>query len=250
MVRYDGLAEEGSGSFHPDPRERGEKRPTITIARPFYEAVNRPTRSRNAGGAHLPPPNLLAETFTLAHECGHFLSWRERAPRDEWTAYYIAAKARDDAWSQLPDDLPPPEYNERLRSSAKEQLTADQIGGLRTVGYDVALIGRHPDTEKLVNPGCTKCQAMWIDLGALAHAALPRPEWRTRFAVRPFDHSLHYSASPDAPGEVELVIEVRHRSDYACALDDCEDVCLGRLIANLRSFGITQGARALGHGTT
>ncbi|MBE7481535.1 MAG: hypothetical protein HS104_16335 [Polyangiaceae bacterium] len=127
MVRYDGLAEEGSGSFHPDPRERGEKRPTITIARPFYEAVNRPTRSRNAGGAHLPPPNLLAETFTLAHECGHFLSWRERAPRDEWTAYYIAAKARDDAWSQLPDDLPPPEYNERLRSSAKEQLTADQI---------------------------------------------------------------------------------------------------------------------------
>jgi len=150
------------------------------------------------------------------------------------------------------------QQKERLRALARKHSVVCEVwparicvgGGLRTVGYDVALIGRHPDTEKLVNPGCTKCQAMWIDLGALAHAALPRPEWRTRFAVRPFDHSLHYSASPDAPGEVELVIEVRHRSDYACALDDCEDVCLGRLIANLRSFGITHGSRRQGHGTT
>lgn len=107
---------------------------------------------------------------------------------------------------------------------------------LRAIGYDVYLVGRH--AGPMLSPGCTKCQTIWVDLGALAQAALPRPEWRTRISIRPFDHALHY-ATADAPGEVELVIEVRHRTDYANALDECEDVCLTRLLSNLRALGIS-----------
>jgi len=148
---------------------------------------------------------------------------------------------------------PHPEAREarecRLRALAEAYAVAYEVSpariaassGLRTVGYDVSLIGHHRKVEGLVKPGCTRCQAIWIDLGALANAAIPRPEWRTRICVRPFDHSLHYS-TPGENGEVELVIEVRHRSDYQQALDDCEDTCLARLLANLRSLGINPRA--------
>ncbi len=111
------------------------------------------------------------------------------------------------------------------------------VSGLRVIGYDVYLVGRH--SEPMLRPGCTKCQSIWVDLGALAHAALPRAERRTRFSIRPFDHALHFAAA-EAPAQVELVIEVRHRTDYAHALDDCEEVCLARLLGNLRALGITE----------
>lgn len=109
--------------------------------------------------------------------------------------------------------------------------------GLRVIGYDVYLVGRHATPP--LSPGCTRCQLIWVDLGVLAHAALPRPGWRTRFSIRPFDHALHF-ATGDSAAEVELVIEVRHRTEYAAALDDCEDECLSHLVANLRALGIRE----------
>ncbi|MBK7583261.1 MAG: hypothetical protein IPI67_24090 [Myxococcales bacterium] len=113
-------------------------------------------------------------------------------------------------------------------------------GGGRTIGYDVSLIGLYPVGVRMLQPGCTKCQAIWSDLGELAHASLPRAKWGARFVVRPFDHSLHYYGSTGAAGEVELVIEVRHRTDYSSELDDCEDECLRRLVANLQGLGISR----------
>ncbi len=110
--------------------------------------------------------------------------------------------------------------------------------GLRVIGFDVFLIGHH--SVNPTTPGCTRCQRVWADLGVLAHAAIPRPRPKTRFAVRPFDHALHYGAGADPPAEVELVIEVRHRSEYSSPIDDCENECLGRLMANLRSYGIKE----------
>jgi hypothetical protein len=108
--------------------------------------------------------------------------------------------------------------------------------GARTIGYDVFLIGRH--STPMLRPGCNKCQAIWIDLAAVARSALPSPGGKTRVSIRPFDHSLHIASATDGP-EVELVIEVRHRSDYAGALDACEDECLSRLVANLRALGVS-----------
>lgn len=111
--------------------------------------------------------------------------------------------------------------------------------GLRVIGYDVFLVGRHASPPPL-SPGCSKCQAIWSDLGVLAHAALPRPGHLTHFTIRPFDHALHYLAGQSNAAEVELVIEVRHRSDYCAALDACEDVCLTKLLANLRALGLRE----------
>ncbi len=122
------MQQDGEGSFHPRPFERGDPCPTISIGRPYYEEFDRPTRDRNASGRKvLPPPDLLRETVTLAHECGHFLSWKDRTPRKEWDAYFIAAKAQDEAWSSVPDHESVNEYNNMLRAAAQAALTKEQM---------------------------------------------------------------------------------------------------------------------------
>jgi hypothetical protein len=140
-VRYDSELEDGAGSFHPDPWNRGESFPRITIGRPYHEEVDRPTRNRNTGGREaLPPPDLLRETITLAHEFGHFLSWK-RSP-DEWNAYFEAAKTRDEAWSQVPRDGSVGEYNNQLRTAAQSRLTRDQMGRIVAEEERAWAIGR------------------------------------------------------------------------------------------------------------
>ncbi len=78
-VHYNGIANNPrSGGFHPrDGATDGGRRPMIEIVRPYYETHDEPTQGRNTGGAHLPPPDLLEELITLAHEFGHFLSWKQ-----------------------------------------------------------------------------------------------------------------------------------------------------------------------------
>jgi len=127
-VHYTGMGEEGAGSFHPNPWDRCEPSPAIEIVRRYYETIDRPTRERNASGRQsLPPPDLLCETVTLAHECGHFLSWRGRTPRDECDAYYRAARLRDEAWARVEEGSSIDDYNDQLRAVAQDALTEEQL---------------------------------------------------------------------------------------------------------------------------
>ena len=127
-INYDGLADDGSGMFHPDPADRGEIRPTITIGRPYCEHDDQPSCGRNPGGASLPPPDILYETVTLAHEIGHFLSWKERTPRSDWEAYFDAARKRDVAQDAVPESGSKEEFNSSLRVAAQSALAEHEIG--------------------------------------------------------------------------------------------------------------------------
>jgi hypothetical protein len=131
-VLYDGFMPDGAGGFHPDPTDLGEPSPTITIGRPFYEQIGRPARNRNIGGRdNLPPPDLLREVTTLAHEMGHFLSWKERTPRGEWNRYFLAATTRDRAWESVDQQGSVAEYNDRRRAASRTALTGDEIELIR-----------------------------------------------------------------------------------------------------------------------
>ncbi|MBN1608795.1 MAG: hypothetical protein JW940_19365 [Polyangiaceae bacterium] len=125
-VVYGGLWEE-DGDFHPDPWETGKDSPKITISRPYYADPPWPNQHRNRGGSALPPPDLLLELVTLAHEGGHFLSWKERTPRSEWQRYFGAAKKRDQIIAEVPRGGSTDEYNDRLRAAMQSSLRAEQI---------------------------------------------------------------------------------------------------------------------------
>jgi hypothetical protein len=127
-IVYDGFLEDGSGHFHPHPHETGQDSPTIAIGRPYYAAEGEwPNRHRNPGGRALPPPDLLSELVTLAHEAGHFLSWNERTPRNAWQRYFGVAKKRDQIVAEVPKDGSIDEYNDRLRAAVQSSLSAEQI---------------------------------------------------------------------------------------------------------------------------
>jgi hypothetical protein len=128
VIVYSGGMPDGSGSFHPDPHESGEDSPLISIGRPYYSSEGEwPNRHRNAGGSSRPPPDLQSELVTLAHEGGHFLSWKDRTPRNDWQRYYAVARARDQVLAQVPKHGSIDEYNDRLRAAVQSSLTAEEI---------------------------------------------------------------------------------------------------------------------------
>jgi hypothetical protein len=74
-VRYDGMAPFGEAGWFDPNDEDGEAFPAIYIERPYYDPESMPSRHRVAG-APPPPPDLLDELCTLAHEYGHSCEWR------------------------------------------------------------------------------------------------------------------------------------------------------------------------------
>jgi hypothetical protein len=128
-VTYDGSLSDGEGWFHPDPSETGDGSPSIVIGRPYYQEPSfEPSQLRNVGGQALPTPDLRAEIVTLAHELGHFLSWKGPTSRDRWLTYFEAVKARDQAWSALSYQGSVDQFNEMRRAAAQVALTPTQLG--------------------------------------------------------------------------------------------------------------------------
>ena len=91
-VHYVGQDPNGAaGWFKPDGRGIFKK-PEIAMVRPYYiEPTTEPSDRRSDGA----PVDLRAEIITLAHEFGHYLSWKEsteearksyRAAIDRWDA--------------------------------------------------------------------------------------------------------------------------------------------------------------------
>jgi hypothetical protein len=126
-VRYDGDLSDGAGWFHPDPSGTGDDSPLIAIGRPYYQEPSfEPSQLRAEGSQALPAPDLLAETVTLAHELGHFLSWKEHTSRDRWLVYFDAVKARDRAWSEVSYPGSVDQFNE-MGAAAQAGMTPAQL---------------------------------------------------------------------------------------------------------------------------
>jgi len=81
------MSEGRNGHFDAKTDETPSAKPEIVIGRDSYLAKDRPDRGCN--GASLPtPPNLFEELITLAHEFGHYRSFRE--DRIRWERYASA----------------------------------------------------------------------------------------------------------------------------------------------------------------
>jgi hypothetical protein len=128
FVCYCGLESRGErGIFH--PREGTTRKPWIRIIRPHHLEGAVPSRGRNTG-PDLTDDELRAELMTLAHEWGHFQSWRRSktaggAARAEWEAYDAAAHRRDAIEAQVRETNPnlDPGHYKALRAANQCGLT-------------------------------------------------------------------------------------------------------------------------------
>jgi hypothetical protein len=96
-VHYNGLATHEGGHFAHDGCGR-KKKPEIQITRSFYRMPqDEPTELLNHGQ----PGNVKDELLILAHEYGHYLSWKGETPSEKWNEYHAAAFHRDGVVKQV-----------------------------------------------------------------------------------------------------------------------------------------------------
>lgn len=131
-VMYNGIPPRGEhGWFHPQNHPNGRSFPVIHIARPYYSGDGR-TPTQTVNNPDLPPPDLLAELLTLAHEYGHFRSWKAGGRTAAYEAAVIALEKQVDSASE---PMLSEEQRELIRT---EEETAWQIGRqiLDSLGFD------------------------------------------------------------------------------------------------------------------
>jgi hypothetical protein len=106
------------GVFYPNPHNRQTPRPQVWIFRDESPLPN-PNNAPALTGAH-----VLQDTLVLAHELGHFRSWKERQSTPEWIEYFEAAKARDRGEKLTERQIDLILGEERLASSHGRELLA------------------------------------------------------------------------------------------------------------------------------
>jgi hypothetical protein len=94
------------------------KKPEIQITRAFYRTPqDEPTELLSNGQ----PANVEDELLTLAHEYGHYLSWKGETARKTWEQYHAAAFHREGVVKESGWDAV-----QRALSVAEKQLVSDE----------------------------------------------------------------------------------------------------------------------------
>jgi hypothetical protein len=117
-----------SGWFRSNVETEHEgSQPTIEIYRlECGDEIWTPCRTRGPEGVNLPAPDIGAELITLAHEYGHFRSFR--GARAEWELYNAAAERRGQIMSRVDKathDLGARERDGRMRQAVLAGLDDD-----------------------------------------------------------------------------------------------------------------------------
>jgi hypothetical protein len=105
-LSYSGMNADEGGHFQHDGCGIYRK-PEIVISRPWYKPpADEPSEFLGDGRK----VDIKPEFFTLAHEYGHYLSWRGETPPETWARYHAAACHRDgvvrlSGWDAVPNAL-------------------------------------------------------------------------------------------------------------------------------------------------
>ena len=66
---------------------------------------------------------------------------------------------------------------------------------------------------------------------------MPHEERPSRYAIGPFDRSIHYWGLHSQRPDIMLTIRILHRQSHEQPVDECEDRCLKEMEARLRELG-------------
>ena len=124
----------------------------------------------------------------------------------------------------------------------------EMVDGLpRIVGYDLRLYGSDP-RRAMTSPGASECIEIYDRLRSIGLSVVPAEQRPTVCTVESFDSSLHMRPESAWEPEVEVTIEVTHRSGYLGPLDACEKRCAEEIQESLRRLGAQPGRWADGSG--
>ena len=110
----------------------------------------------------------------------------------------------------------------------------------RSIGFNLVMYGTHEPEDHPV-PGCEKCQGIYRDLRKIAQWILPKDERPSRYEIEIFDSAIRYAPARGNRPDVQLTIQIMHRSEFDRPIDECEVLCLNEMKTKLRKSGSQQG---------
>jgi hypothetical protein len=110
---------------------------------------------------------------------------------------------------------------------------------LRQTGFRLELYGTHPPDVVHADPGCAHCHEVWTALKTVADSITPPKDRDSEYDVETFDDSIHYSRLRRNRPDVELHIEIIHKSGFG-PVNECENRCLKEMTAKLQQLGATE----------
>jgi hypothetical protein len=110
---------------------------------------------------------------------------------------------------------------------------------LRQIGFRLELYGTHPPDVGHLDPGCVHCREVWAALKRIAAAIIPDGSRDSEYDIETFDDALHYSKQRKNRAEVELHIDIIHKSGFG-PVDECENRCLKEMTDKLVQLGARQ----------
>ncbi len=121
-------------------------------------------------------------------------------------------------------------------------FSLDGDGRRLQVGFDVDLYGTRAngDGSRRLVPGSPSWIEVWENLYDIAGAVLAPVDDQTVYVIYDFRPALSFDPKRHERPDVELVVAIRHRSEYNRAVDRSEEHCLHEVIAALRSIGAQQ----------
>jgi hypothetical protein len=105
------------------------------------------------------------------------------------------------------------------------------------VGFDLTLLARHEPTDTDA-PGCEECYRHYQTLREIAGLVLPKGIHPTQCAFSAFDACHHLRPETRWAPEVQLTIEITHRTDTFGDVDDDERRCGAEIQEALRRLGV------------
>ena len=106
----------------------------------------------------------------------------------------------------------------------------------RQIGFRLELFGTHPSEVMHADPGCIHCREVWTALKRVADSITPPRDRDSDYDIETFDDSIHYSKLRKNRPDVELHIQITHKSGFGPP-DECESRCLDEMTARLQDLG-------------
>lgn len=105
------------------------------------------------------------------------------------------------------------------------------------IGFELDLIGTHYHPEQSPLPGCAECVEVYYDLKCIAQCIIPKGEHDSRYEIRIFDSSIHYSPRRKSRKDITLTLKILHREGFDRPVDACEVECLKEMEKKLKELG-------------
>ena len=110
-------------------------------------------------------------------------------------------------------------------------------GEKRQIGYELELSGTHEPWVEHPEPGCERCQRVYVALRQIAEWILPKERRPSRYEISPFDQSIRYTSAHRNRPDVQCAIKIVHRQGWDQPVDECEERCREEMEHRLIALG-------------